>query len=165
MEKYRIGRRFCALADAQEFEIEATSHYAISPRRKIPLHRLSSGDIIAEAQKKLEVIPSDVTGVLLKPLIGKSKWQWHAKQEAFATRFQADPATVVSDITASWVGAFRFKTEVADDDVRVAPGKEGLLPRPGSAFPYRPKLGALDLGQYSAYFLYAICIGMSRAGR
>lgn len=143
-EKRRIGRRFCLLVPASDRAVERVSTLRISSKRDVTLHHLLSREVVAVADKRLSSIPAGVTGVLLQEPGRAARWQWHRRLAEFTARFEHDPVSVAGNIEASWRGAFRFKTEVADGNGQVARGDEGLRP---------PQIGALHaIGMHWSVF-------------
>lgn len=145
-KRHRIGVRFCLLASAQTHDVEQVTNQRISSKRAIQLVRLRNGDVIAVVDKKISNIPPEATAVLLREPGRKPKWQWHSRLAEFKTRFEADPVRVAAEIEASWRERFKFKTELADEHGRVAPGNEGLRP---------PQIGALhNIGGHWSVFAH-----------
>ncbi|HEV7258539.1 MAG TPA: DEAD/DEAH box helicase family protein [Bosea sp. (in: a-proteobacteria)] len=134
VERLRVGMRFCLLAPAGDHPVKRVSSRRISSKRTAPLHHLLNGDVIAVVDKKLSSIPADITGVLIEEPGRRARWQAHRRLDDFEARFKATPLDVAADIEKSWREGFRFKTEIADENGRVAPSDEGLRP---------PQIGAL----------------------
>jgi hypothetical protein len=95
MEKKRIGMRFCVLAPARKVVVERVSSIRISAKRDVEVHHLASGENIVIADKKLNSIPADVAGLLLREAGRKDRWQWHSVLSTFKARFEACPPSAL----------------------------------------------------------------------
>lgn len=132
-EKHSIGLRFCLLTPAKRREIVQASTLRISGKTEVDLFTLDGGEIIAVSDKRLSSIPSGIDGLLITSS-GGSRWQWHRRLESFQDAFRADPLAVAKGIENAWRDRFKFRSEIAGSDGKVAPGDEGLRP---------PQIGAL----------------------
>jgi hypothetical protein len=65
IEKHRIGIRFCLLAPVRTCDVDRVTTHRISAKREIELFHLSTGEVVAVAEKRLSSIPDGVTAVLI----------------------------------------------------------------------------------------------------
>jgi superfamily II DNA or RNA helicase len=130
-----LGQIRHVLRGEQRVDVQEIGEIRVSPRIKEPLYRLSNGERIVVTERRHVNRPDAADGVLQSSAGGIYRWLTHRDIEDFQADVAARGwAAVATDISASWEGQVRFKSERPGQDGQVAGGNEGLRP---------PQLGAL----------------------